>query len=148
MYKPWYVKKKKKKSEDETGFLIDKLDKVFSEFIRLRDCDTNGVIKCITCGGFFHWTDADCGHFMSRQHMFTRFHEHNCNAQCQSDNRFKHGLQFEHGLAIDKKFGAGTAAKLHLESKLQMKWTPGELTSMITYYKGEVKRLKEEKFGI
>jgi hypothetical protein len=143
--KPWYQKRAKRKSEDETGYLIQKLDKIFSEFIRLRDSDNNGIIKCITSGKFMHWTEADCGHFMSRQHMSTRFHEQNCNAQGPGDNRFQSGKQFEHGLAIDKKFGAGTAAKLHLESKFEMKYTAHELTAMISYYKAEVKKAERRK---
>lgn len=54
----WYKKKKKK----ESLFLSDKivkvtkkpdlkakLDKIFSEYIRLRDADNNGMVRCISC---------------------------------------------------------------------------------------------------
>ena len=30
--------------------LKKKLDKIFSEYIRLRDCDYKGNCKCISCG--------------------------------------------------------------------------------------------------
>ena len=40
-------KKEKRKPEDETvKSLDDKLWKVFSKFIRLRDADDNGIIIC------------------------------------------------------------------------------------------------------
>lgn len=146
--KHWFAKKKKAKDKDDTRAAIDKLDRIFSEYIRLRDADKNGNIRCITSGQIMHWTEADAGHFMSREHMATRYDERNVNAQGRSDNRFKSGKQFEHGLAIDKKYGAGTAAKLHVLSKTDKKWYAFELEAMCTYYKSEVKRLKEEKFGI
>lgn len=146
--KPWFAPKKKKaKDKDDTRALIEKLDRVFSEYIRLRDSNKDGYIRCITSGQLMHWTESDAGHFMSREHMNTRFDERNVNAQGRGDNRFKSGKQFEHGLAIDKKHGAGTSVKLHVASKTDKKWYAFELEAMCTYYKAEVKRLKEEKFG-
>ena len=60
-----------------------KLDKVFSEYIRKRDTH-NGVFKCISCGRILPYEQADCGHYINRKHMSTRFDEMNCNAQCRS----------------------------------------------------------------
>ncbi len=60
-----------------------KLDKVFSEYIRKRDT-RNGVFKCISCGRILPYEQADCGHYINRKHMSTRFDEMNCNAQCRS----------------------------------------------------------------
>ena len=60
---PYYIKKPKKKKEkplplfDKAGIkikkkpdLVAKLDKVFSRYIRLRDCMPNGYFRCISCG--------------------------------------------------------------------------------------------------
>jgi hypothetical protein len=145
-FKPWFAPKKKV-AKDNSRALVDKLDRVFSEWVRLRDCNKDGYIKCVTSGALIHWTEADAGHFMSREHMNTRWDERNVNAQGRGDNRFKSGKQFEHGLAIDKKHGAGTAAKLHIASKMEKKWQAFELEAMAGYYRSEVKRLKKEKFG-
>jgi hypothetical protein len=49
----------KKPAKTDRQKLINKLDTSFSEFIRLRDSDKNGVCKCITCGDFKHWQDCD-----------------------------------------------------------------------------------------
>lgn len=138
----FYQKKPKKNDRQK---LIAKLDTVFSEFIRLRDSDQNGICKCITSGEFVHWRQADAGHFITRDNMATRWEEENVNAQGRGDNRFKSGKQFEHGLAIDKKFGPGTASKLLVKSKSPCHFEDFELETMFKYYKGEVKRLKEEK---
>src|SRR6187401_1190895 len=101
----WKFKQKKKSNKTDRQKLIVKLDTVFSEFIRLRDSDMQGICKCITSGEFFHWRDCDAGHFITRENMATRWDEQNVNAQGIGDNRFKSGKQFEHGLAIDKKHG-------------------------------------------
>lgn len=62
--------------------LKEKLDKVFSYYIRLRDADENGYCKCCTCGKKFHWKKIQNGHWISRGKLSTRFHEQNCNSQC------------------------------------------------------------------
>ena len=71
--------------------LKEKLDKVFSMFIRLRDTMPNGYFCCISCGQVKPFKQADCGHYINRQHMSTRFDEMNCNAQCRHCNRFMEG---------------------------------------------------------
>jgi 5-methylcytosine-specific restriction endonuclease McrA len=136
----------KKPAKTDRQKLINKLDTSFSEFIRLRDSDKNGVCKCITCGDFKHWQDCDAGHFVTRENMGTRWEEQNVNAQCQSCNRFKSGKQFEHGLAIDKKYKEpGLAAKLVIKGKFACNWTDHELETMHKYFKSEAKLLREEK---
>ncbi len=137
---------KKKPAKTDHQKLIRKLDEIFSIYIRLRDSDKNGVCKCITCGDFKHWQDIDCGHFVTRDNMGTRFEEQNCNAQCAACNRFKGGKQFEHGLAIDKKYKEpGLASKLVIKGKSVCNWQDFELEAMCKYYKAEVKTLKESK---
>jgi hypothetical protein len=136
---------KKPSKKSERSKLIEKLDGVFSEFIRLRDSDKNGICKCITSGEFKHWTEVDAGHFITRDNMATRWDEQNVNAQGRGDNRFKSGKQYEHGLAIDKKHGPGTASKLLVKSKGVCNWEEFELKKMFEYYRDQVKILKSEK---
>ena len=135
----WYKKKKAKNNRQK---LIDKLDTIFSKFIRLRDADDNGICRCITSGEFAHFKECDAGHFMSRNNMATRWDEQNVNAQPRADNRFKAGRQYEHGLAIDKKFGKGTSEKLLIKSKSPCKFQDFELEEMIEKYKQKVKDLE------
>ena len=40
---------------------LKKLDKIFSEYIRKRDADENGYVKCCTCPTVEHWKEMDCG---------------------------------------------------------------------------------------
>ena len=43
--------------------LKKKLDKIFSEFIRRRNADHLGRVKCFTCGVEKHWKEQQAGHF-------------------------------------------------------------------------------------
>ena len=114
-------------------------DKYFSLMIRQRDADTNGMTRCITCGTVKHWKEMDCGHFVSRKHKATRFDEKNCAAQCKGCNIFSQGKQFEFGLAIDQKYGQGTAEKLLLKSKMACKRNATTLINMINEFKEDKK---------
>lgn len=94
-----------------------------SLYIRQRDADKNGNIKCPTCNKSVPWKYADSGHFISREKESTLFDEINLNGQCKLCNGIKSGRQFEHGLYIDKKYGKGTAEKLLIKSKMECKRT-------------------------
>lgn len=143
LHRKFYTKKPAKTDRQK---LINKLDEAFSLFIRLRDSDKNGMVKCITCGSIAHYTDVDAGHFITRENMGVRYEEENVNGQCRHCNRFKSGKQYEHGLAIDKKYKQpGLASKLMIKGKSVCNWQDFELEAMYQYYKREVKALKEAK---
>ena len=122
-----------------------KLDKWFSLFIRLRDSDENGYIRCITSGRVVHWKEADAGHFISRRHQSTRYDERNVNAQSRHDNRFQAGRQYEYGLAIDEKYGKGTAEMLLVKSRMFCKRTKFDIEALTDYYKKEAQKLAKQK---
>lgn len=90
---PYYMKKKKtditKERKSKKTNYVDKLDRIFSLYIRLRDAMPNGTIKCISCGQIKPFASFDCGHYYSRTHLGTRWDEDNCNAECSYCNRFK-----------------------------------------------------------
>src|SRR5574338_558741 len=106
-------------------------DKWFSYYIRLRDADSTGQVKCVTCGSTFHWNELDCGHFSTRNHKINRYREQNCHPQCTSCNQFKKGEQFKHGQYIDKKYGPGTADFIMSLEHQIFKRTPYDLECII-----------------
>jgi hypothetical protein len=141
---PKFLKKREPKKTNRQKLIV-KLDEVFSEWVRLRDCDNEGMCKCITCGHPFHWRAGDAGHFIDRDQMGTRYEEPNVNAQCRKCNRFESISKFDHGLAVDKRHGAGTAAMLTIKSREVCGFADHELTTMINYYKHAIVELKEER---
>lgn len=109
--------------------LIDKLDKVFSIYIRQRKA-INGIAKCVTCGKEDNWTKLQCGHFMSRKHMSTRWDENNCQVQCAGCNVFKYGEQY----LFSQYLGNNLSEELYIKSKQICKFTDVELQEKINYY--------------
>lgn len=122
-----------------------KLWKIFSTYIRLRDSDENGNCKCITCGRLGHWKNFDCGHGIGRQHKATKYHEFNNHAQCKKCNGFEGGKREVYKEEINKKYGSQTWEKLEIMSRSTCKRGKFEHDVMTTYYKNEVKKLRELK---
>jgi hypothetical protein len=102
-----------------------KADKLFAFYIRLRDSewqDGSRVGKCITCERICVVINAQgkrqksngWGHFIGRGDWNLRYDEENVNLQCSHCNawRDKNSMLDAYKLALDDKYGDGTAAKL------------------------------------
>ena len=122
-------------------------DKWFSLYIRLRDADENGMVKCVTCGKTAHYKEMDCGHFVTRNHKVTRYNEKNCNVQDTSCNQFKKGEQYLHGKYIDLIYGSGTAHYLMDISQKPYKRNRTDFEYLIQEYKQKA-REQADKLGI
>ena len=67
---------------------------------------------CVTCANWKHFTKADCGHWVKRQYLSTRFDEKNCALQCKGCNNFKQGDDVRFHKMINERWGKNTAANL------------------------------------
>lgn len=123
--------------------LIEKLDNVFSMFIRLRDSNANGTFRCISCGRILPFEQADCGHYINRKHMSLRFSEKNCNAQCRSCNRFDEGNIQGYRRGLIAKYGESTVILLEAMKNETNKLSEFDLKAMIDHYRKNVEVLKE-----
>lgn len=88
-FKPKTRKTKVKKLT--TAKLKKKLDEVFSKYIRQKYANQEGQVQCYTCPIKKHWKEMQCGHFVSRSALATRFSEDNCRVQCVGCNVFGGG---------------------------------------------------------
>lgn len=151
---PYYIKRKKSGSEPKkretgkwrsTSSLVKSLDRVFSEYIRLRDSKAYGFkyCKCISCGRILPYEDFDCGHFHSRTHMSTRFDEDNCHAECRRCNRFSADHLIDYQTNLIHKIGQKKFDALRVKAHSTYKYSPWELEILIKHYKEEIKKLKE-----
>lgn len=130
---------KQAKKDKSLSWYKKELDRVFSQFIRLRD---KGV--CFTCGNKKYWKLQQNGHYISRVHMSVRFSEKNCNAQCASCNIFKNGNMDEYALALQKKWGKGILLQLNQEKYKVTKLTREWYEQKIEHYKKQVKKFTGE----
>jgi len=119
---------KKPKKPTRTS-IVKKLDTVFSIYIRRRYA-VNDISKCVTCGKEDHWKSLQCGHFMSRKHLSTRWNEDNCQVQCAGCNVFRHGEQY----IFSQYLGDKLANELYIKSKETCKFTDVELQELIEHY--------------
>ena len=121
------------------------LDKWFSRFIRLRDCNEDGVIICCTCGKYKIWNQGvDNGHY-SKRNKAHRFNPQNCHAQCKYCNDRMKGEADKHAIYIDKKYGEGTAKELRESENILIKRQRQWYLDKIEYYKNEAKKLAKKR---
>lgn len=79
--------------------LKKELDSLFSKYIRTK-YSKNDMVSCYTCGVTKSINEMQCGHFISRLYLATRFDEDNCRPQCVGCNVFGNGkpVQFANRL--------------------------------------------------
>lgn len=77
--------------------------------------------------------------------MSTRFDEDNCHAQCRYCNRFDEGNIYNYRERLVNKIGLSRVILLEAKKKQTSKQSDFELKALVSHYKAEVKRLKEEK---
>jgi len=125
--------------------LKKELDKWFSLYIRIKDCNDNGMVKCYTSGRLYYYKEIHAGHFMSRRHLSTRWDEQNVKPQSAADNLFGQGEQFKFGMLLDSQYGEGKAVELQIKARQSFKMSRVDYEEKISYYKELVKNLKKEK---
>lgn len=118
----------------------DKLDRVFSEYIRKRDTK-NGYFVCISCGRRLPYEQADCGHYINRRHLATRWDEENCNAQCRKCNRFDEGNIQGYRRGLIRKIGEQNVTLLESRKYRKALFSNFEADVLISEYKRLIKQL-------
>lgn len=123
-----------------------KLDKVFSEYIRLKNANDIGFCRCVTCGKYYHWSKIQNGHYMSRRYMSTRYSEMNCHPQCMPCNVMQHGNIPQYRMWLVKEYGEENVRQLEATAlALTVKFSDWEYKNLIDYYTKLVKALKYQK---
>ncbi len=122
--------------------LIKKLDLHFSRFIRMKDADPCGTVRCVTCSKVLHWKEAHCAHFVSRRHMAARWDERNCHACCPRCNVFESGALDEYSRFIIDTYGRETFDELLSLKRTTKKWTRPELEELIAKYSAAARDLE------
>lgn len=139
------LKKTTKASLSKTK-LREKLDAVFSRYIRLKYSDDKGYCRCISCGKVFYWKNIQNGHYMSRRHMSTRFSEDNCRPQCVACNIFNQGNIQMYRRALIRQIGEQRVDWVEACARQTNKsWSLFEYQKMIEYYQKEVEKLANDK---
>lgn len=61
-------------------------DRVYSQYIRLKNANKDWICTCITCGAKKHWREIQNWHYRTRSCLKYRFDDTNCHPQCYNCN--------------------------------------------------------------
>jgi hypothetical protein len=120
---------------------IAALDKVFSEYVRRRASDGDGMVRCITCQVQMKWQDAHAGHFWKRSHMGTRWDLRNVHPQCPRDNLHRNGAEAEHAAYILDTYGQHAFNELVYRKNQITKLGKREIEDLIAEYREKLEAL-------
>lgn len=125
-----------KKKSKSIKRLKKEADAVFSKFIRIRDKG-----QCFTCPTKGRIEDMQCGHYVSRSRLTTRYDEENCHCQCVACNVFKNGNMVAYSVNLMKLHGKDIIEELHLRSQVLRKFSRKDYEGLIAYYKNQINLL-------
>jgi hypothetical protein len=129
------------------GQMKKKAWKVFSEYIRLRDCIAStkkpdlGI--CITCNGVFPYTQLQAGHLLDGRIGMNFLDERGVFAQCMICNVWKHGNKEVYIPWFLDHFGKKLFDELTKLKRTPCKWKQTEYEQFIIETKNKIKTLKE-----
>lgn len=120
-------KKRKRTRKPKPSVLKRKLDTVFSLYIRAKYSK-----KCYTCKA--SGKVLQCGHFISRSYLATRWEEDNCRPQCVGCNIWGKGkpLDFEENLI--EELGIERVMEMKAQRKMLLKLKPEWYLERISFY--------------
>jgi hypothetical protein len=133
--KMWKQTKVKMKNElKTTSDWMKEAQKVFNQYIRLRDKHK----PCVSCDSKLG-VKFDAGHYFSSVHKAVTFDEDNVHGQCVACNQYKHGNLLNYQIGIEKRIGADRLLTLHEKAYQTRKYSADELKEIIKTYKQKIK---------
>lgn len=108
--------------------------KVFSLWVRKRNCDPMGYSMCVTCGAVALPKDLNAGHFIHGHSKITFMDDRNVHPQCIRCNMYLSGNLIEYAAYMKKTYGWETVDALRELSHQIWKPTRDDLEAIIKKY--------------
>ncbi len=124
--------------------LKNKLDKLWSEYIRRKDAK-GGIATCVTCKKSAPWKEMQCGHFVSRVHLATRWLETNTHVQCPTCNVLLRGNYVEFAVYMIDQWGESCVRDLRDLKHTTLKITSAGYEERIEEVKQKLAELDERQ---
>lgn len=142
------LEEKELQENESLSIVIEDLDSVFSQWIRLKNSDENGYCTCYGCSKVYYWTEMQCCHYIPRIHKNTRFLEENCFCGCPNCNKNEGGRLSSYseyfGNLIERDRVGGVEA-LEEQARIEYNYGVSELKGLISYYSKQVSAIKKSK---
>lgn len=120
-----------------------------SKYIKMRDADNKGYVKCCTCPKVLYWNseDLNAGHFIPGHNNSTYFNEKIIHGQCVWCNFGGGGMQYEYGKFMKRTYGYDEATLDEMQTWRHQikKHTIEDLKELKKYFDSEFERIKKEK---
>lgn len=121
-------------------------DRVFSQYIRLKNCDTRWNCICCTCGKVYSRREIQNWHYKSRWDMKYRYSEENCHPQCYKCNVLLNGNYRNYHKYMINKYWEKKEEEIRI-NKTTIKYTQERYEKSILYWfvciKDELKKIKK-----
>lgn len=129
--------------EEDLSGLIQDADAIFSQYVRLKNANKVGIVKCFTCPMEKHWTLMQNGHYIKRSHLRLRWDERNTRVQCPNCNEHLHGNMpaYTKNLELDSP---GITEILQEEMRIVYKIGREEIRQIVSQYSPLVAQLKKK----
>lgn len=125
-------------NDSDMNILKRKAQKIFNEFIRLRDKNK----PCVSCGYVGTGRQWHASHYKPATNQNLRFDERNVWKSCQICNTHLSGNLANYRLALIEKIGLEVVEELE-STNAPRKWVKEELQDIIKKYTAKVKELKD-----
>lgn len=92
----------------------DAIWKMYSQYIKKRDRDRHGYVRCFTCDSKTIWNSASAhaGHFIHGYNPGTWINDRNVHVQCIGCNKFKNGARDQYAIRLVRKYGSDILEEL------------------------------------
>lgn len=127
-----------KESDSSLKDLIEDCDRVYSRWLRLSNIVEGLYCVCYTCGVWKMWSLVQCGHFVSRRHLATRWLPANTKIQCKHCNETLRGNLdvFEENLENENP---GIVDFLNEQARINTNPTRSDLKEILFDYQQKLK---------
>lgn len=129
------------KKKPSLSSLKKKAWKLFSEFVRRKHADKEGIATCYTSGVRAHWKELQCGHAIGGRHNAVLFDEEICRPQTVAENIYKRGNYPIFTTRLIKEKGMDWWEEKLAGSRKTVKWNRSDLEDLISYYKAKLESL-------
>ena len=115
--------------------------KLFSIWIRQREANWKGQVRCVTCSKTKHWKEGDAGHFVPGRGNSILFDERGVHFQCKQCNGPKGSNHAKYYEFMLRTYGQETVNQLYAKALEQKKFTKQELIELIGTLRERIKKL-------
>jgi hypothetical protein len=142
--------KPKKKKLKSIARVVDDCAVLLQRLVRLKAADSNGIVRCVTCDKFLHWSEAQGGHMIERGKTATKLVEEQVNPQCPGCNMYR--MKTASGVLDYRRYMVGMYGEelvrdLELLAKQPKKYSRQEVQELSDEFKRQIKE-QEHRLGI